>query len=484
MSVDSIINIPKSENDSLSEIKEIYTSQINNLQKIKNTSVKERKKKLKALKSKIFSYRTAIQEALFADFKKPALEADISEIYPVISELKHVINHLEEWMQDEEVDTPITLLGSSAYIKYEPKGACLIITPWNYPFYLTLSPLIYAIAAGNTAIIKPSEFTPNTSLVVKKMLAEIFEENEVAIVQGDYTVSTELLNLKFNHIHFTGSPAVGKIVMKAASKHLTSCTLELGGKSPSIVDETANIKEAATKIVWGKYLNEGQTCIAPDYILVHESKKDALVHEMKVQINKKYGADESARKNGGNLTRMVNAKHFNRVKALADAAISDGAKVETGATYDSADNYIDPTILTNVSKDSTIMEEEIFGPIMPVITFKTLEEAVNIVNEKEKPLALYIFSKKNKNIDYLMQHTSAGGTCINDTILHITQPNLPFGGVNNSGIGKSHGKWGFVDFSNERSVLRQHFSFGMSQLLHPPYSKLTKKLIDITMKWF
>ena len=481
---EKVFDMPKSNNDSSQRINTVFELQKNNLQALKNTSAKERKKKLKILKTKVLEYRTKIQEALYADFKKPALEADISEVYPVISEIKHALSHLDDWMQAEEVETPITLLGSSAYIEYEPKGSCLVITPWNYPFMLTISPLIYAIAAGNAVMVKPSEFTPNTSKVVKDLLNEIFQENEIAVIQGDYHVSTELLKLKFNHIHFTGSPMVGKIVMEAASKHLTSCTLELGGKSPTIVDETANLKEAATKIVWGKYLNEGQTCIAPDYILAHESVKDTLVQEMKIQINKKYGADEAARKSNGNLTRIVNTKHFNRIKDLTDAAITDGAKVETGATYDDADNYIDPTILTNVSKNSTIMEEEIFGPIMPIITFKTLEEAVGLINEKEKPLALYIFSKKNKNIDYLMQHTSAGGTCINDTVLHILQPNLPFGGVNNSGIGKSHGKWGFVDFSNERSVLRQHFSFGMSQLLHPPYSKFTKTLIDITMKWF
>lgn len=482
--VEKPLTIPKSNNDSSERISQIFELQKANLQALKNTSAKERKKKLKALKAKIFDYRTKIQAALFADFQKPALEADVSEIYPSISEIKHTLNYFEDWMQPEEVDTPITLLGSSAYIQYEPKGTCLIITPWNYPFYLTISPIVTAIASGNAAIIKPSEFTPHTAKVVKDLLAEIFQENEIAIVLGDHTVSTELLKLKFNHIHFTGSPAVGKIVMAAASKHLTSCTLELGGKSPTIVDETANIKEAANKIVWGKYLNEGQTCIAPDYILVHESKKEALIEAMKIQINKKYGADEAARKSGGNLTRIVNAKHFNRIKDLTDAAVLDGATVNAGGTYDSADNYIDPTILSNVSKDSAIMNEEIFGPIMPVLSFKTLEEATALINEKEKPLALYIFSNKNKNIDFIMQNTSAGGTCINDTILHITQPYLPFGGVNNSGIGKSHGKWGFIDFSNERSVLRQHFSFSMAQFLHPPYNKFTKTMIDLTMKWF
>lgn len=477
-------SIPKSGNDSSTRIQEIFKLQQANLQYLKNTSGKERRKKLKALKNKVFEYRTKIQEALNADFQKPATESDISEIYPVVSELKHTIAHFEDWMEREEVDIPITMLGSSAYVHYEPKGSCLVITPWNYPFYLAVSPLIYAIAAGNAAILKPSEFTPNTSQLVKEMLAELFEEKEIAVVQGDHQVSSELLKLKFNHIHFTGSPMVGKIVMEGASKHLTSCTLELGGKSPTIVDDTANIKEAATKIVWGKYLNEGQTCIAPDYVLVHESKKAALVDAMKAEIKKKYGADTNARLEGGNLCRLVNAKHYKRVQELTDDAVSKGANVEIGGKYDDSQNFIDPTILTNVSSDSRIMNEEIFGPVLPLLTFSNLEEAMSMVNSKERPLALYIFSNKEKNIKYIMNNSSAGGTCINDTILHILQPNLPFGGVNNSGIGKSHGKWGFVDFSNERSVLKQHFKFGMALFLHPPYNKFTKFMIDITMKYF
>ncbi|MCB0537404.1 MAG: aldehyde dehydrogenase family protein [Bacteroidetes bacterium] len=478
------ISVPKSENDSLKRIQEVFELQKENLQTLKNSTAKDRKKKLKKLKDAIFSNREKIQEAIYKDFKKPALETDISEIYPTISELKHTLAHFEEWMEDEYVDTPITLIGSSAYVKYEPKGNCLIITPWNYPFYLAISPIIYAIASGNATMLKPSEFTPHTSLAVKELLAQVFNESEVAVILGDHTVSSALLKLKFDHIHFTGSPAVGKIIMKAASEHLTTCTLELGGKSPTIIDETANIKEAATKIVWGKYLNEGQTCIAPDYVLVHQSKKDELIKAMKEQIAKKYGKDKEARMQSGNLTRIVNSKHYNRLVELTQEAIEEGAVVETGATYEKDDNFIDPTILSNIAPHSDIMNEEIFGPIMPVIGFKSLDEALEIVNEKEKPLALYIFSKKEKNINYILEHTSAGGTCVNDTILHITQTNLPFGGINNSGIGKSHGKWGFVDFCNERSVLRQHLPFGMSQLMYPPYNKWTKKLIDITMKWF
>ena len=476
--------IPKSTNDSEARIQEIFELQKSNLQALKNSSERERRKKLKALKKKVFEYRTRIQEALYLDFKKPATESDISEIYPTISEIKHTLSHFGDWMQAEEVDTPITLLGSSAYIQYEAKGNCLVITPWNYPFYLAISPLVYAIATGNASILKPSEFTPHTSALIKEMLSEIFQENEIAVIQGDHTVSSVLLKLKFNHIHFTGSPMVGKIVMEAASKHLTSCTLELGGKSPTIVDETANMNEAATKIVWGKYLNEGQTCIAPDYILVHESKKEALIKAMKEQIVKKYGENTAGRMENNNLCRMVNAKHYARVQSLANEAIQDGAILEIGGNYIDEENYIDPTILSNVALDSKLMNEEIFGPIMPVLTYNTLEEATALINSKERPLALYIFSNKNKNIDYIMQNTSAGGTCINDTILHILQPNLPFGGVNNSGLGKSHGKWGFIDFSNERAVLRQHFRFGMSLLLHPPYNKFSKFVIDMTMKYF
>lgn len=476
--------IPKSKNDSSARINEIFSAQQQNLQALRSTSARERKKKLKALKKTVFAYRTKIQDALHADFKKPALESDISEVYPTIAELKHTISHFEDWMTREDVDVPITLLGSSAYIQYEPKGNCLVITPWNYPFYLALSPIIYAIAAGNAVILKPSEFTPHTSALVKELLAEVFDENEVAVIQGDHKVSSELLALKFNHIHFTGSPMVGKIVMEAASKHLTTCTLELGGKSPTIVDETANIKEAARKIVWGKYLNEGQTCIAPDYILVDQKIHSILVDAMKAEIEKKYGSDKDARMVNGNLCRMVNSKHYKRVQALTEDAVSKGASVAIGGNYDDKENFIDPTILSDVSLDSKIMNEEIFGPIMPLVTFSSLEEAMDIINQKERPLALYVFSKKEKNIRYIMQHSTAGGTCINDTILHISQPNLPFGGINNSGIGKSHGKWGFVDFSNERAVMRQHLPFSMSQLLHPPYSKLTKFVIDMTMKWF
>ena len=476
--------IPQNDNDSSTRIKEVFQLQKGNLQNLKDRSVKDRRKKLKELKGIIFDNLEMIQDAIYADFKKPKVESDISEIYPVITELKHAISHMRDWAMQKEVDVPVTYFGSTSYVQYEPKGMCLAITPWNYPFFLAISPIIYAVASGNACILKPSEFTPNSAIMVKKLLAMVFDENEVAVVLGDHTVSTELLDMKFNHIHFTGSPMVGKIVMKAAAQHLASCTLELGGKSPVIVDETANLKEAAKKIVWGKFLNEGQICIAPDYLLVHESKKDEFIKLLKEQIEHNYGSDMASRMSNGNLCRMVNSKHFGRVKELVEDAVSNGAKVELGGDYDGSDNFIDPTLLTNVDMNSKIMEEEIFGPVLPISTFSTLQEVADIVNEKERPLALYLFSKKNKNIDFIMNNTTAGGTSINDVLLHILQPHLPFGGINNSGLGRSHGKWGFIDFSNERSVLRQHLPFSAALLMHPPYDKWTKKLIDITMKWF
>ena len=435
------VQVPKSNNDSVERIHEIFEKQKANLQQLKNASIKDRKKKLNTLKKAIFTWRERIQDAVHKDFKRAKTETDIIEIYPAISEIKHVANNLYDWASPMEVDTPITYMGSSSYVHYEPKGNTLIITPWNYPFFLSVSPIVYAIAAGNAVILKPSEFTPNTSQLLKEMLAEVFEENEVAVLQGDHHVSTELLKLKFDHVHFTGSPMVGKIVMKAAAEHLTTCTLELGGKSPTIVDETANVKEAGKKIAWGKWINAGQTCVAPDYILVHKSKKDAFVGELKKNIEKTYSASEN---NDSDFCRMVNAKHYNRVKGYVEEAASNGASVDFGGNFNDETNYIAPTVVSSVSHESKLMQDEIFGPVLPIIEYEDLDEALKIINGKEKPLALYIFSKKRKNIDKIINHTSAGGTCVNETVLHVSQVNLPFGGINNSGVGKSHGKWGLL----------------------------------------
>lgn len=469
-----------SPNTSAEEIQRLFELQKKAKQELKNSTHQQRIDQLKKMKRTLFSMRNEIQKAIYADFRKPAEEVDLTELYPLVSEIKHVSKHLYQWMEPEEVETPLSMLGSSASIVREPKGNCLVISPWNYPFQLAISPVIMCVATGNTCILKPSEHTPHTTEIIKSFIKQVFDEKQVAVVTGDASVAAILFQYKFDHIHFTGSPAVGKIVMKEAAKFLTSVTLELGGKSPAIVDETADIEEAAMKIAWGKCINVGQTCIAPDYVYVHEQVKDKLVSALKTQIEKMYSLEMASSKDMG---RIVNARHFTRIKSLLDDAVSKGANVEFGGISKEDQNYITPTVLSNVSDDSAIMQEEIFGPLLPIKTFSNINQALTSINEGEKPLSLYIFSKKNKNIDFILSHSSAGGTCINDTLVHQAHPNLPFGGVNNSGIGKSHGVFGFREFTNERAVLKQHLKKGSLQMLYPPYTGFVKKMIDFTLKY-
>ncbi len=375
---------------------DLFESQKANQFHIGNTSYKERIKKLNKLKQAIeYTYKQELREALYADFKKPFIETDITEIYLVIKDIKHAKSHLKSWTKKQKVDTPLALFGTSSWIKYEPKGVCLIISPWNYPVNLTFGPLVSAIAAGNTVILKPSEMTPNTSAVMAKMVQELFSENEIALVEGEVEVSQELLKLPFNHIFFTGSPQVGKLVMKAASNHLASVTLELGGKSPTIVDESANIKNAIQNIVWGKYLNNGQTCIAPDYLLIHESRKDEFIKLFKERVLSYFNEDASV---SDSYSRVVNEKHFKRLVNHIEDAKEKGATIDGGGRYDATSNFIEPTLISNVSDDASLLNEEIFGPIFPIKTYKTLDEAIAYVNSKEKPLALYIYSKNRKAI--------------------------------------------------------------------------------------
>jgi aldehyde dehydrogenase (NAD+) len=464
----------------VSDIQRIFDSQQANHMKVGNSTVSERRAKLKKFHEVMEEYRPQIKEAMYNDYRKHPSEVDLTEVYPITSEIKHARRKLGKWMSKQRIPTPIALLGSSSYVHYEPKGVVLIISPWNFPFNLTFGPLVSAIAAGNTVIIKPSEMTPHSSALMGKLLGEIFQENEVAVIEGGKDTSTELLSLKFDHIFFTGAPSIGKIVMAAAAKNLTSVTLELGGKSPTIVDETADLKMAARRVAWGKCLNNGQVCIAPDYVFVHESKKTEFVEEVNKAIKGFYTENASE---ASSYARIVNQHHFNRVKSYVDDALEKGAIVESGAQFDEAQNYISPTVMTNVSNDSKLMTNEIFGPIMPVFTFKNVDEAIAQINGREKPLALYIYSKSNKNINHILSNTRAGGGCINHSAVHFFNTNLPFGGSNNSGIGKSHGIDGFQAFSNARGILKQHIPNAL-ELLLPPYTNFSQKLIDLTIKWF
>ena len=460
------------------EILKVFKTQRANTQNLANTNSTERKAKLQKILNWTLSHEVEIGQALYSDFKKNPAETNLGEIFGVVGEIKHLIKHLNSWMKPQSVPTPLTMIGTSAHVRFEPKGVCLVISPWNYPFNLSIKPLVQAIAAGNTVILKPSEMTSHTSSLLKKMLTELFEANEVAVFEGDATVSQLLLNQPFNHIFFTGSPNVGKIVMSEAAKNLSSVTLELGGKSPCIIDETANIKKSAEKIAWGKFINNGQTCIAPDYALVHKSVENEFITEVNRAIKVMYGDNPKA---SNDYCRIVNNRHFNRLNGLLQEAISKGANISGGGETDGLENYVAPTLLTKVNDSMRIMNEEIFGPILPIVSYSTNEEAITYIKNREKPLAIYINSRKESNIKYFMDNSSAGGTVINDCVIHYGHTEIPFGGINNSGIGKSGGIWGFTEFSNQRAVLRQ--KFGTFKMIYPPYTPAVAKLIRFFVKY-
>jgi aldehyde dehydrogenase (NAD+) len=451
---------------------------------LRNGLLKERKKLLVAFERFLLANRERICKAVHADFKKPFTEVDISEIYPVVSEIRHTVSHLSEWAAPQKVDAPLTYLGSRSHVVVEAKGVCLIIAPWNYPFSLCFGPLISCLAAGNTAIIKPSEITPNTSSLIKELVAEFFDPSLVTVIEGGTEVTQELLALPFDHIFFTGSPAVGKIIMRAAAENLTSVTLELGGKSPTVIDETANISDAAKRIAFGKFLNNGQTCIAPDYVLIHEKIKSKFIEALKKEVTNMFGFHGQVDENSSSYARIVNQKHFKRISGLIEEAVKQGAKIEMGGSVNPATNFIHPLLLTNVAMNGRIMEEEIFGPVLPIIEYKNEQEVIQLINSKPKPLALYIFSNNKKFRNTVMTSTSAGTVCINECVIQFTHANLPFGGVNNSGIGKSHGYYGFMEFSNLKPVLKQMNHYSSTSMMYPPFTGRVKRLVNLMLRYF
>lgn len=459
-------------------IQEVFDSQKKHIHKLKHSSASERIAKLKKLENLINSHQQEIEEALFKDLRKNATETYITEILSVVSELHHAVKHLKSWVQPKKMGQSLALLGTTAYIHHEPKGVALIISPWNYPFNLAINPLISAIAAGCCVIVKPSELAPHTATVIRKILAELAPSQEIAVIEGGVEVSTELLALPFDHIFFTGSPAIGKVVMKAASQHLTSVTLELGGKSPAVVDETADLQDAAEKLVWGKFVNAGQTCIAPDYVLVRTEVKAKFIEILQNQIEKVYNETQLGVEKSDSLARIINDRNFNRLVGLLNDAVEKGAKVVYGGKHIASEKYIAPTLLTDVTPEMKVMQEEIFGTLLPIIGYKNSDDALDFIAKHDKPLAMYIFSRDNTKIEKYIQNSTAGGTCINDCLIHISHPDLPFGGVNNSGIGKSHGLAGFLEFTNQRSVLKQRTGFTAIKLIYPPYTDKVKKVVS------
>lgn len=462
------------------DIQRIFDSQKANMQAVSMTDVSVRKNKLRRLLQSVMDHRQALRDAMFQDFRKHPIEVDLTEIYPIKGAVNHTIRHLGSWMKNRRVSTPLAFIGSRAYYRHEPKGVVLIISPWNFPVNLTFGPLVSAIAAGNCVVLKPSEMTPHTAAVMGKIIRETFDENEIALVEGDASVSQSLLELPFNHIFFTGSPSIGKIVMEAASKNLSSITLELGGKSPAIIDDSANLDTAASRIALGKLINNGQICLSPDYVLISESRKDAFLKRLTEKIDAIYSGDAHATPD---YCRIVNQKHCRRIKSYLDDAVLKGAKVVKGGRIVESESFIEPTVVCDVSESSLLMTEEIFGPVLPVITYKNIEEAIRFVQKRDTPLALYIFSTQRKNIQHILQNTRAGGSCINHCALHFYNPDLPFGGHNHSGIGKAHGRFGFELFSNARSIYDQVTPFSGIELMSPPYNSFKQKLVDLTLKW-
>ena len=462
------------------EIQRIFNLQRNAQAPIANSTVRQRKARLNALHQAILNYRPSLKEALYDDYRKHPTEVDLAEIYAVTSELKHAKRHLSAWMSDQRVPTPLAFLGSSSRIKHEPKGVVLIISPWNFPVNLTFGPMVSAIAAGNTVVAKPSELTPHTSALIKRIVTEVFPEEEVAVVEGGVATTTSLLEQPFNHIFFTGSPAIGKVVMTAAAKHLASVTLELGGKNPTIVDGTADLDLAARRIAWSKYFNNGQICIAPDHVFIHKSQEEAFIRKVQEQVEKFYTGDPQREPS---YNRIVNAHHFLRVKGYVDDAVAAGGKVRMGGTFDAEQNYIAPTLMTGVPENSALMTNEIFGPVLPVIAYTDIDAVIARINASAKPLGLYVYSRSRKNIRHILDNTRAGGSCVNHSAVHFFNPHLPFGGSNNSGIGKGHGRFGFEEFSNARAVLTQHMP-GPLELLLMPYDRFKQKLIDLTIRFF
>lgn len=433
----------------------------------KTRDIQFRKNQLKYLKQTIKKYEKDILQALNLDLGKSEFEAYSNEVGFVLDSIQHMLDSIDEWAKPIEVKTPLHFQPAKSFIIREPYGVVLIIGPFNYPFQLVIEPLIGAIIGGNTAVVKPSESAIHTTKIIRKIIEETFEPHYVRVVEGEKEEVTALIHAPFDYIFFTGSVTVGKIVMRAASERLTPITLELGGKSPTIVDKSANLDVAAKRIAWGKFNNVGQTCVAPDYVLVHSSVYDKFIKKLKKTITSFYGKNPQESKDYG---RIINERHFDRLVELLHA---EKEHITFGGNVDRNDLYIEPTIVEKVSWNHPIMEDEIFGPILPIMEYEKLEKAIEQIRKLPKPLAAYFFSENKKHIDYFLQELSYGGGCINDTVTHVGNIYLPFGGVGPSGMNSYHGKASFETFTHAKSIMRRSSKLA-NNLLFPPYKQKVK----------
>lgn len=427
---------------------------------------------LKKLKNTLKTYEAEIYKALKQDLNKSAHESLTTELGFIYMEIDFALKNLKQWMQPRKVQAPITHKGTQNYIYQEPYGVALIIAPWNYPLQLSLAPMIGAMAAGNCVVLKPSEYAQATSCLLTKMIAATFPHQYVTVIEGDKDVSQTLLSKPFDYIFFTGSSQVGKVVMAAASHFLTPVTLELGGKSPTIIDHDADIKLAAKRIVWGKFTNAGQTCVAPDFIYVHERVKDKFLKAVRKYIKRFYSKQPL---DNTEYVKIINTQHFQRLQKLLN-----GVHISYGGEIDQKHLKIAPTLLENITWDDPIMQEEIFGPLLPILSFSSLDDVIKQLQTMDKPLALYFFGKNNRSFDSVRERISFGGGCMNDTLYHLANPHLPFGGVGPSGMGSYHGIYSFKTFSHEKSIMKQTNKFDVP--LRYPGSNLAHKLVKKIMK--
>ncbi len=425
---------------------------------------------LKKLRKAIIQNEDAICDALYRDFKKPKFESLATETQFVLAELNFILKNLEWWSKSQKVAGSWSTFPSRDWIQYEPYGSVLIIAPWNYPFQLCISPLLGAVAAGNTVVLKPSEWTPNTTAIIARIISEVFDTGHVSVIQGGVETSQKILTYKWDYIFFTGSTRVGKIIYQSAAKQLTPVTLELGGKNPCIIDKTANVPLSAKRIVWGKFMNAGQTCIAPDYLLVHSTVKEKVITELIRHIERSYGKEIST---SPDYARIATESHFNKLVRMIE-----GQQLLFGGDFNAEDHYISPTLLDEPSAASKVMEDEIFGPILPIISYHTEEDLEEIISRYEKPLAFYVFSNNKKFQKKTMTKYAFGGGTVNDTVIQITNKNLPFGGVGNSGMGGYHGKHSFELFSHKKSLIRK------SDWMELPFRYAPYKPFVKLAKWF
>ncbi len=433
----------------------------------KTKDIKFRLENLRKLKKLILQNEEKISDAIYADLKKSRFESYMSEIAIIIDEINYHIKKLKKWSKPKKVHSPYWLFPASSFIYQEPYGAVLIIAPWNYPVNLLIMPLIGAISAGNCVILKPSDYSSHTSALIENLFKDNFKSDYISVFQGGRDTNKDLLNEKFDYIFFTGSSELGRIVMTQAAKNLTPVTLELGGKCPCIIDKDADIDIAAKRTAWGKLLNAGQTCVAPDYLFVHEDIKEDFINKLRFYFIKFYGNDI---KNNKEYPRIISEKHFLRLKNLMKKA-----DVIIGGEIDQKEKYISPTVIDNVKPEDPVMENEIFGPVLPIMNFTSLDTVISFINENPKPLALYYFSQSRYNHSQVLSSTSSGAVCINDTVMHITNNKLPFGGVGNSGMGCYHGKYSFETFSNTKSVIKNSKYFD-TNFRYPPYKSKLKML--------